>query len=114
MRKPLLSDDVLEELERERLARTPVKFGYYAPDEERAPHEPSASFEAYEARSAWEEETYHGYQEGQTIRIPVEPSLVESRRIESVKKEAFSAKLNKILFWIVVLLILFLIAVFYL
>lgn len=111
MRKSVWNDSVFEE--QESLDQGPIKFGYYMPDEERAPHEPSASFEEFEARTQLEE-TYLGYQEGQTIRIPVEPSLVESRRIESVKKEAFSAKLNKILFWIVVLLILFLIAVFYL
>lgn len=107
MKKPLLSDEVLEELERERLARIPVRFGYEEPEQ--------IDLEDYwddEEGEDWEE-TYHGYEEGHTMRIPVSPSLVKSRRIESVKKEAFGAKLNNILFWIVLLLILFLLAVIY-
>ena len=42
-----------------------------------------------------------------------QPSAYKSRRIESAKRNQFQHKLNRILFWVVVLLILLFIAVFY-
>uniref|UniRef100_UPI00192DC150 cell wall synthase accessory phosphoprotein MacP n=1 Tax=Streptococcus suis TaxID=1307 RepID=UPI00192DC150 len=59
------------------------------------------------------EEDYQGYEEGQTIRIPVKPTVVKSRRIETTKREAFRSKVNKILFWVIILLIMFIIAVLF-
>ncbi|HEM3597041.1 cell wall synthase accessory phosphoprotein MacP, partial [Streptococcus suis] len=59
------------------------------------------------------EEDYQGYEEGQTIRIPVKPTVVKSRRIETIKREAFRSKVNKILFWVIILLIMFIIAVLF-
>ena len=47
------------------------------------------------------------------MRIPVEASVVKSRRIETIKKEQFKSKVNTILFWIVLLLIAFILAVIY-
>lgn len=40
-----------------------------------------------------------------TLQIEVEPTVIKSRRIENQKRSIFQAKLNKILFWIVLLLI---------
>lgn len=114
MKKPLISDEMLEEL-----AAMDSSFGYHRPyleewdtQEIEARYEAVLSQDFHECDEEWEEE-YQGYEEGQTFRIPVQQSIVKSRRIETLKREAFSAKLNKILFWIVVLLILFLVAVFY-
>ena len=42
-----------------------------------------------------------------------QPSVYKSRRIENAKRNQFQHKLNRILFWVVVLLILLFIAVFY-
>ncbi|MBY5035232.1 cell wall synthase accessory phosphoprotein MacP [Streptococcus gallolyticus] len=95
MRKPLLSDEVLEREARKK------RFGYFEEDYDD------------EELEDWEDEDYQGYQEGQTIRIPVEASIVKSRRIETIKKERFKSKVNKTLFWIVFLLILFVLAVIY-
>lgn len=114
MRKPLLTDEVLERANRKKQSR---RFGYYEPeyDERDAVDVPEDFDEDWEddLEKDWED-TYTGYREGETIRIPVESSIVKSRRIETVKREEFRSKVNKILFWVVLLLILFLIAVFYL
>lgn len=117
MGKPLLTDEIIERARRWEKKMEQEEFGYYTPVEVPDNFEENsvdwASVDDEEWMDDWDEE-YEGYQEGQTIRIPVEHSIVKSRRIETVKREAFRAKLNKILFWIVLLLILFLIAVFYL
>lgn len=117
MGKPLLTDEVLERAKRRKKQSRQSEFGYYAPEEVPVDFEDNGEdwyiAEDEEWTDEWEDE-YTGYHEGQTVRIPVEHSIVKSRRIETVKREAFRAKLNKILFWIVLLLILFLIAVFYL
>ena len=42
-----------------------------------------------------------------------QPSAYKSRRIENAKRNQFQHKLNRILFWIVVLLIILIVAVFY-
>ena len=42
-----------------------------------------------------------------------QPSAYKSRRIENAKRNQFQHKLNRILFWVVVLLIILFIAVFY-
>lgn len=101
MGKPLLTDDVLERARKGQPLQDQQGFGYYEPQEG------SAAFE-----EAWDEE-YQGYQEGQTIRIPVDASIVKSRRIETVKREAFRSKVNRILFWVVLLLIVLIVAVLF-
>lgn len=113
MRKPLLTDEMIREANRRQKKR---EFGYYAPDQEEWLDDEYD--EGYDEEYAsdfdeWDEE-YQGYQEGQTMRIPVEQSIVKSRRIETSKKEAFRSKVNKILFWVIVLVIVFLLAVLYL
>lgn len=102
MRKPLLTDELLEELEqKKRMDHSSKGFGYYEPGE--TPKE----------EQSWEEDEYMGYREGYTYRIPVETSIVKSRRIETLKREKFRSKVNKILFWVICLVILFLLAVFF-
>ncbi|MGT2911682.1 cell wall synthase accessory phosphoprotein MacP [Streptococcus cameli] len=123
MRKPLLTDDIIAKAKRKKPSQQHAEFGYYSPyagqedweedvldryEEEVARYE--AEFREFEEQ--WDED-YQGYEEGQTIRIPVEKSIVKSRRIETVKREAFRSKVNKVLFWVVVLVILFILAVIY-
>ncbi|MGT2949878.1 hypothetical protein BU202_00950 [Streptococcus cuniculi] len=105
MRKPLLTDEQDEFVDEMRWERN-RRFGYYDPDDE--PDDADVFFFEEE----WEDD-YSGYREGYTHRIPVESSIVKSRRIETVKREEFRSKVNKILFWVVLLVILFLIAVFF-
>lgn len=113
MGKPLLTDEVLE---RARRRKEEKGFGYYSPNPDHYnDYEDDDNFNEYDEYEDYEEdwdEEYQGYQEGQTIRIPVEQSIIKSRRIETVKREEFRSKLNKILFWIVILVIIFLFAVF--
>ena len=52
------------------------------------------------------------YDEG-LVRLIISPSAYKSRRIENAKRNQFQHKLNRILFWIVVLLIILIVAVFY-
>lgn len=47
-----------------------------------------------------------------TLHIQVEPTVTKSRRIENQKRGIFQAKLNKILFWIVLLLIILIAAIY--
>ena len=109
MGKPLLTDEVLERARRRKEREKEV--GYYSPKSDNYEEEFYDDDDRYE--DDWDEE-YQGYQEGQTVRIPVEQSIIKSRRIETVKREEFRSKVNKILFWVVLLVILFLLAVFYL
>ena len=85
MSKPLLTDDVIEQAKRGEIDLE--DHPYYQDYEE------EFSDEDYEAN----------YQ----------PSAYKSRRIENAKRNQFQHKLNRILFWIVVLLIILIVAVFY-
>ncbi|MGT2811116.1 hypothetical protein EII38_07470 [Streptococcus minor] len=118
MGKPLLTDEVLERARRHKDREG--EFGYYSPNSNR--YEDEDLYDEYDEYDEdeyapyeydWDDE-YQGYEEGQTVRIPVEQSIVKSRRIETVKREEFRTKVNKILFGVVFLVILFLLAVFYL
>ena len=112
MGKPLLTDDIIARARRRKDRKK--EFGYYSPnsgDFEEEFYDDDDQYDQYE--DDWDEE-YQGYQEGQTVRIPVEQSIIKSRRIETVKRDEFRSKVNKILFWVVLLVILFLLAVFYL
>lgn len=103
MGKPLLTDDVLKKVQKEEFVDSSNAFGYYPPDN---------SLDIKTDEPYWEED-YQGYEEGQTIRIPVEASVVKSRRIETVKREEFRHKVNKILFWVIVLFLLFIFVVLF-
>lgn len=105
MRKPLLTDDILEKVKKNQYSGQSNQFGHYRPNQDVSMED--NVFEPYL------DEDYQGYEEGQTIRIPVKSSVVKSRRIETIKREAFRSKVNKILFWVIILLIIFIIAVLF-
>ncbi|HFI0078773.1 TPA: cell wall synthase accessory phosphoprotein MacP [Streptococcus suis] len=104
MGKPLLTDEILEKVKKKQYSDQSSQFGHYRPNQDISMDD--ALFDPYL-------EDYQGYEEGQTIRIPVKPTVVKSRRIETIKREAFRSKVNKILFWVIILLIMFIIAVLF-
>ncbi|EGD36684.1 hypothetical protein HMPREF9383_0870 [Streptococcus sanguinis SK150] len=82
-------------------SRQDTQFGYQSPQNR---------FGYEEARS---QQSRFGYQTAQnqeeftdeTLHIEVDPTVTKSRRIENQKRSLFQAKLNKILLWVVILLI---------
>ncbi len=108
MGKPLLTDDIIERARRGEKIEDNSRFGHYKPEET------YGRFSDADLQAAWDEEEYQGYREGETVRIPVDASIIKSRRIETVKRDNFRSKVNKILFWVIVLVVLLLLAVFYL
>ncbi|HFI0150152.1 TPA: cell wall synthase accessory phosphoprotein MacP [Streptococcus suis] len=104
MGKPILTDEILEQARQgKKLEDLEAKrgFGYYSPQQ------------SFTEEFKDLDDEYTGYQEGQTMRIPVEASVVKSRRIETIKREEFRGKVNKILFWVIVLVVLFVLAVLF-
>lgn len=83
--------------------RQDTQFGYQSPQNR---------FGYEEARSQHNQSRF-GYQTAQnqeeftdeTLHIEVDPTVTKSRRIENQKRSLFQAKLNKILLWVVILLI---------
>ena len=107
MGKPLLTDEMIERARRgedisgpkmvdneeTKILRTDHRgFGYERP--------------VRESRSQVSQERYSQ----DTLQIQVEPTVTKSRRIEE-KQSVLQSKLNKILFWIIVLLIVLIIAI---
>lgn len=84
-------------------SRQATQFGYQSPQNR---------FGYEEARSQ-QNQSQFGYQTAQnqeeftdeTLHIEVDPTVTKSRRIENQKRSLFQAKLNKILLWVVILLI---------
>mgnify|MGYP003087090328 FL=1 len=84
-------------------SRQDTQFGYQSPQNR---------FGYEEARSQ-QNQSQFGYQTAQnqeeftdeTLHIEVDPTVTKSRRIENQKRSLFQAKLNKILLWVVILLI---------
>ena len=84
-------------------SRQDTQFGYQSPQNR---------FGYEEARSQQNQSRF-GYQTAQnqeeftdeTLHIEVDPTVTKSRRIENQKRSLFQAKLNKILLWVVILLI---------
>ena len=84
-------------------SRQDTQFGYQSPQNR---------FSYEEARSQQSQSRF-GYQTAQnqeeftdeTLHIEVDPTVTKSRRIENQKRSLFQAKLNKILLWVVILLI---------
>ena len=85
MSKPLLTDEVIEQAKRGEI-----------------------DLEDYPYYQDYEEEFY-----AEDYEANYQPSAYKSRRIENAKRTQFQHKLNRILFWIVVLLIILIVAVFY-
>ena len=83
--------------------RQDTQFGYQSPQNR---------FGYEEARSQQNQSRF-GYQTApnqeeftdETLHIEVDPTVTKSRRIENQKRSLFQAKLNKILLWVVILLI---------
>ena len=84
-------------------SRQDTQFGYQSPQNR---------FGYEEARSQ-QNQSQFGHQTAQnqeeftdeTLHIEVDPTVTKSRRIENQKRSLFQAKLNKILLWVVILLI---------
>ena len=87
----------------QQFSRQDTQFGYQSPQNR---------FGYEEARSQQNQSRF-GYQTAQnqeeftdeTLHIEVDPTVTKSRRIENQKRSLFQAKLNKILLWVVILLI---------
>ena len=108
MGKPLLTDEMIErarrgedisspkmvDAEETKIIRTAHRrFGYERPMRESRMERPKESYSQ------------------DTLQIQVEPTVTKSRRIEERKQSVVQSKLNKILFWIIVLLIVLIIAI---
>ena len=84
-------------------SRQDTQFGYQSPQNR---------FGYEEARSQ-QYQSQFGHQNAQnqeeftdeTLHIEVDPTVTKSRRIENQKRSLFQAKLNKLLLWVVILLI---------
>ena len=84
-------------------SRQDTQFGYQSPQNrfgyEEARSQQSQSRFGYQTAQNQEEFT------DETLHIEVDPTVTKSRRIENQKRSLFQAKLNKILLWVVILLI---------
>lgn len=84
-------------------SRQDTQFGYQSPQNRFG----------YEGNRSQQSQSQFGYQTAQnqeeftdeTLHIEVDPTVTKSRRIENQKRSLFQAKLNKILLWVVILLI---------
>ena len=111
MGKPLLTDEMIERANRGEAISGPPLF-----DEEETKILPTGNrgFGYERPVTSGEGDSGHGASYPQeTIPIRVQPTVTKSRRIENAKRNQFQHKLNRILFWIVVLLIILIVAVFY-
>lgn len=84
-------------------SRQDTQFGYQSPQnrfgyEETRSQQNQSRF-SYQTAQNQEEFT------DETLHIEVDPTVTKSRRIENQKRSLFQAKLNKILLWVVILLI---------
>ena len=84
-------------------SRQDTQFGYQSPQNrfgyEEARSQQNQSRFSYQTAPNQEEFT------DETLHIEVDPTVTKSRRIENQKRSLFQAKLNKILLWVVILLI---------
>ena len=84
-------------------SRQDTQFGYQSPQNrfgyEEARSQQNQSRVGYQTAQNQEEFT------DETLHIEVDPTVTKSRRIENQKRSLFQAKLNKILLWVVILLI---------
>lgn len=84
-------------------SRQDTQFGYQSP-QNRFGYEESRS---QQYQSQFGHQTAQNQEEftDETLHIEVDPTVTKSRRIENQKRSLFQAKLNKILLWVVILLI---------
>ena len=83
--------------------RQDTQFGYQSP-QNRFGYEEARS---QQYQSQFGHQTAQNQEEftDETLHIEVDPTVTKSRRIENQKRSLFQAKLNKILLWVVILLI---------
>ena len=84
-------------------SRQDTQFGYQSP-QNRFGYEDARS---QQYQSQFGHQTAQNQEEftDETLHIEVDPTVTKSRRIENQKRSLFQAKLNKILLWVVILLI---------
>ncbi len=109
MGKPLLTDEMIERANRGEAISGPPLY-----DEEETKILPTGNRGFGYERPVISREVDSGrgasYPQ-ETIPIRVQPTVTKSRRIEEEKQSVLQSKLNKILFWIIVLLIVLIIAI---
>lgn len=98
MGKPLLTDDIIERANRG----------------ERFDSDYDERFDEQETRDITAEETSSNLSQSELWSSKKNKPFVKSRRIENAKRNAFQAKINRILFIVFVLFALLLAAIFYL
>ncbi|MBP2621903.1 cell wall synthase accessory phosphoprotein MacP [Streptococcus panodentis] len=137
MRKALLTDEMIERANRGEdisgpplmddeetkiisTSRSPLgyqdrrqdsQFGYQSPQSRRFGYEEPSGQQA--AFGYQEQPQQEGFTD-ETLHIEVDPTVTKSRRIENQKRGIFQAKLNKILFWVVILLAILIAAIIWL
>jgi hypothetical protein len=83
--------------------RQDTQFGYQSPQNRFGYEE--ARFQQNQSRFGYQTAQNQEEFTDETLHIEVDPTVTKSRRIENQKRSLFQAKLNKILFWVVILLI---------
>ena len=128
MRKALLTDEIIERANRgedisgpplmddeetkilstgrssfssQQSSRQDTQFGYQSPQNRFGYEEARSQQSRFSYQTAPNQEDFTDA----TLHIEVDPSVTKSRRIENQKRSLFQAKLNKILLWVVILLI---------
>ena len=102
MGRPLLTDEMIERANRgEEISGPPL----YDEEETKILKTTRSQFGYSSLNSSFNQDT---------LQINVEPTVTKSRRIENAKRGVYQAKLNKILFWIVLLLIALIVAIIWL
>lgn len=102
MGRPLLTDEMIERANRgEEISGPPL----YDEEETKILKTTRSQFGYSSLNSSFNQDT---------LQINVEPTVTKSRRIENAKRGVFQAKLNKILFWIVLLLMVLIAAIIWL
>ena len=128
MRKALLTDEIIERANRgedisgpplmddeetkilstgrssfssQQSSRQDTQFGYQSPQNRFGYEEARSQQSRFSYQTAPNQEEFTD----ETLHIEVDPTVTKSRRIENQKRSLFQAKLNKILLWVVILLI---------
>ena len=83
--------------------RQDTQFGYQSPQNRFGYEE--ARFQQNQSRFGYQTAQNQEEFTDETLHIEVDPTVTKSRRIENQKRSLFQAKLNKILLWVVILLI---------
>ncbi|KXT75120.1 hypothetical protein STRDD10_00452 [Streptococcus sp. DD10] len=105
MPKPLLTDEMIERANRGEDISGPRLWDS---EETKIMYTNSDDF-GYSSPNQLAEESL-----AETLHIQVEPTVVKSRRIENEKRNIFKAKLNFVLFWVIILMLALIAAVIWL